>query len=123
MLDEALEWACRHVTSSTHWHDLHGPASAVVATLIRLGWSVEASVKWKTAAGATVDMSEVAPRDVEIIFGRDAELWAWRQSSPQHPLMQHLAGAPFLGPVLAILKGEVAGWTQSQSTALKAVLA
>eukprot|EP00959_Pyramimonas_sp_CCMP1952_P453958 9469144-Pyramimonas_sp.AAC.1 len=39
MLDEALDWARRHVTSSTQWHDLYGPASAVVATLLRLGWT------------------------------------------------------------------------------------
>eukprot|EP00959_Pyramimonas_sp_CCMP1952_P418911 8775269-Pyramimonas_sp.AAC.1 len=90
MLDEVLLWASRNVTADTPWCDLHGPASAVVATLLRLGWSVATPTTWLTVSGMSVDITVVAPRDLSVLVARDAEAWAWKQATPQHPLLQHL---------------------------------
>eukprot|EP00959_Pyramimonas_sp_CCMP1952_P426874 8940325-Pyramimonas_sp.AAC.1 len=62
-LDEALSWAIANVSLDTHWDDLRGPASALVATLLRLGWSFMSPSFWVTPGGHTVDVDHTSPRD------------------------------------------------------------
>ena len=68
------------------WAGIKGPASAVVATIRRLGWEIarHKPTQWRTHVG-DIDIDVLPPRAVCNIVKDAVELWLWRREVANHP--------------------------------------
>eukprot|EP00959_Pyramimonas_sp_CCMP1952_P348693 7304891-Pyramimonas_sp.AAC.1 len=78
-------WArLSRVPLSQVWSDIRGPASALVATLLRLGWSVSDPFLWRTHRGPLA-IEQISPKDGGRLADEATERWVWRQVLAKHP--------------------------------------
>ena len=81
-VDEALTWAISDVALDTHRGDLQGPASALVATFLRLEWRFSSTSLWVSPGGHDVDVDLTSPRDVAVAVSGDAHVWVRYHTLP-----------------------------------------
>ena len=101
-----------------------GPAGAMIASALRIGWKVPSPHHLQTANGTTISLYEVAPRDVQLLAIRDLVHLEAKSSS----LTTRIGGPPDLVPLKDFLRkkrspkvaealralGEGGWWTQAR---------
>lgn len=79
------------------WRGVRGPASGLLATLARIGWSWPEATVLRTRCGRLLRLTELPPKAVAKLAGRAAEetvLRAWAEERPQLGLAK-----PYLAPL------------------------
>ena len=79
-----------------------GPAGAMVASALRIGWKVPSPHHLQMADGVLLNLHEVAPKDVQLLATRDLMHVEARASS----LVSSVGGPPDLVPLRDFIKGK-----------------
>ena len=102
--------------ASSPWSRVGGPATALVATLHRVGWELVDPFRWRTHRG-DVRILEVSPKAVAGLMEEAVELWLWRQVVAGAPELGSVHPTPFLEPLRSALSnGGRIGATWSRPT-------
>ena len=72
---------------SSPWQMARGPACAFVATVRRLGWTVENYFTLVTDEGYLLDLTRDSPAMVQRITNRAVWRWRWRKIERKHPIL------------------------------------
>ena len=107
------------------WQLANGPASVVVACLLRIGWKPTAPFRWETRNGSMVDLEVVCAADLARLAALDVRWWLWNRASDHRPGYADFSNQPpYLQPVrhLAMCKASD-NWTHGHMGMLRAVVA
>lgn len=104
-----------------------GPASAMVASCHRLGWTVISSTELRTDLGETPDLLLDSPAAVKLEVARAVQRWRWRNLEVQMPQLKKGgsgAGA-FMEPITKLLKSKANNedWNPALRGSLRSVIA
>ena len=88
-----------------------GPACAFVATVRRLGWTVENYFTLVTDEGYLLDLTRDSPAMVQRITNRAVWRWRWRMIERKHPILVQGGGGygAFMSPLYKLLNGRDTG--------------
>ena len=120
-LIRAFSSASRRVGQLAHpWAGVKGPASAVAATIFRVGWRVDENMptRWTTHVGV-VDVLETPPRAVAVLMQQAVERWLWAEERAKHPELSILTPTPYLEPLHRLLSRQGADWGPRQQACLR----
>ena len=67
IIDGTLDRAAAGSERRRQWGSCKGPAEVLVATLERIGWTIQTPCIWRNAAGQTLRLDEVCPRDIKQV--------------------------------------------------------
>eukprot|EP00959_Pyramimonas_sp_CCMP1952_P415759 8711293-Pyramimonas_sp.AAC.1 len=81
------------------WSGIRGPASALVGTMMRLGWKLLDPFRWLTHRGP-VFIEKMSPRDVGILADEATGRWVWQQVLVKHSSWASLCPHPPLSSSL-----------------------
>jgi len=96
---QLAEWAKRRLLStSRQWRAVCGPATATVATLARLGWSMRDGVTLVTNHDVELDLTRDSPARVQELVKAAVREWRWARVAGRIPSLAAPAGYPELGP-------------------------
>ena len=85
------------------WRYHTGPAAVLLATLLKLGWSIKTPGIWITPGKEELCLDDVCPRDIRKLIEVDATRWTWTRAIPAHQAYQHLDRPPLLDPIQKLL--------------------
>ena len=126
ILLRTLSGAFRRVQAhASPWTGVRGPASAVVATLARIGWSCEGRSPhvWRTHRGQ-INIIKTAPRAVEHLAMEAVERWQWQEITRHDQDLADVGPTSVLEPVVRLLsrKSVRQGWGPLQQGNLKSLV-
>ena len=87
------------------WSMVRGPASAVAATVQRLGWHMASAHEWVTHRGL-VNVLDTAPRAVEWLVREAVERWQWRQVCEHDSRLSTAEPSPIVTPLVTLVTKE-----------------
>ena len=90
------------------WARVRGPASAMVASCRRLGWTAISSSELRTDYGETLDLYLDSPAAVKLEVARAVKRWRWRNVEAKMPQLKKGgsgAGA-LMEPITKLLKSK-----------------
>ena len=69
------------------WATVHGPAGATLASLRRLGWTVDTATNWTTDEGLEVEITEgIGPRTLKKLIDESVVRWQLKQLAKHEEL-------------------------------------
>ena len=90
------------------WIDIWGPASVVVATMMRIGWEVVSPLEWRTHRGI-INIEDTCPRGVEKLAKEAAQNWLWSKMHGGDDALRDVPAMPLLEPIVKLLQPAARG--------------
>eukprot|EP00973_Karenia_brevis_P082168 11391421-Karenia_brevis.AAC.1 len=106
------------------WSNIWGPASAVVATKARIGWTVIGPTQWHTHRGE-IDITEACPRAVAQLADEATEKWLWQNVVTADPSVASISPTPLLDPLVQLVRPGTSSrdWSPLQQGCLRMAVA
>jgi hypothetical protein len=106
VLDRLLVAARSKLCRATRpWPRVTGPASAMVAAAMRLGWSVTSATELITDLGETLKLHISSPGAVSVVMQRAVRRWQWRNVTRVQPALHASTAGALFKPIRILLHG------------------
>jgi len=111
-------------TCTNLWHVAKGPATVVLASLMRIGWSQIEPFIWRTANGTTIDITDTSASDVARFARVDVRNWLWNRAATRRAAYADFSAAPFTAPLRTLMKTkDRPGWGPEHKGMLRCIIA
>ena len=87
------------------WRHIAGPASAVVATLKRIGWSAPGPDHFCDRGGRVFDLKTVHPFEVARRIDIATQEWLWSEVSSKYEVLMGMESICWIEPLMDVLNG------------------
>ena len=81
-MEKAFEASTNTIPHEKHpWAHVKGPASAVIATLLRIKWKANAYDKWTTDQGTNIELRTITPYHLSAVIRESVDRFLWETST------------------------------------------